>query len=184
MAETRVTLADLGARLRQHTAYLFDRNLVLVALPLESAHRDARQLAAGMGAEYLDFDKEFLDQLAADGWEDHVKMERRGTLSVGQDVAWQWLTQKVVRRINDARPLVIGNVNLAVRYGIDLGKALYDATERGLCVIAAGGRVQGNTLLVHGTMPQTGAGSSVYEVVPPAEESDPEPPHVIQERLL
>jgi hypothetical protein len=41
-------------------------------------------------------------------------------------------------------------------------------TARGLCVIATGGRLQGQTLLVHGMLPQIGAGSPVYEVVLPA----------------
>ena len=79
---------------------------------------------------------------------------------------------------------MIGNVNLAVRYEIDLAGALYDATERGLCVIAAGGRLQGQTLLVHGLLPQTGAGSLAYEVILPPPDGRLEPPRATQDRLL
>jgi hypothetical protein len=59
-------------------------------------------------------------------------------------------------------------VNLAVRYEVDLAKALYDAAERGLCIIAAGGRLQDQTLLIHGRLPQSGAGSPAYGLVSPA----------------
>ncbi len=183
MAESRVTLARLTDLLRERAAYLHERNLVLVALPLETAHRDARQLAEALNADYLDFDCELLAQMEADGWDDHVALDRRGTLSVGQMLARDWLAE-VAGRINRQRPLVIGNLNLAVRYEIDVAKALYDATERGLCVIAAGGRLQGQTLLIHGLLPQTGAGSPAYEVVPPPDGTPPKAPRTVQERLL
>lgn len=183
MDEHRVTLDQLTHLLRERAQAQHARNLVLVALPLESAHRDARQLAQALDAEYLDFDCELLAQMEADDWEDHVSLERRGTLSIGGMLARDWLAQ-VAERINPERPLVIGNINLAVRYEIDVATALYDATERGLCVIAAGGRVQGQTLLIHGRLPQTGAGSAAYEVVPPPDDTHPEPPHAVQDRLM
>jgi hypothetical protein len=90
----------------------------------------------------------------------------------------------VTERVNRERPLVIGNLNLAVRYEIDVAAALYDGTERGLCIIAAGGRLQGQTLLIHGRLPQTGAGSLAYEVVPPADDTTPAHPRTVQDRLL
>jgi hypothetical protein len=90
----------------------------------------------------------------------------------------------VAGRINGERPLVIGNPNLVVRYEIDVATTLYDATERGLCVIAAGGRLQGQTFLIHVRLPQTGAGSPDYEVVLPPDGTYPEPPRTVQERLL
>lgn len=183
MTESRVTLAQLTELLCERATYQHERNLVLVALPLETAHRDAPQLAQALNAEYLDFDCELLAQMKADDWDDHVALERRGTLSVGQMLARDWLAE-VAGRINGERPLVIGNVNLAVRYEIDVATALYDATERGLCVIAAGGRLQGQTLLIHGVLPQTGAGSPAYEVVPPAEDTPPASPRPLQDRLL
>jgi len=182
MAETRVTMPQLTELLRERAGYLHARNLILVALPLEAAGRDARELAQALAAEYVDFDAELLAQMEADDWDDHVAMERRGTLAVGQRLARQWLGT-VATRINRTRPLVIGNINLAVRYDVDVATALYDATEAGLCVLAAGGRLQGQTLLVHGTLPQTGAGSPAYEVVPPADRH-PEPPRVVQDRLI
>jgi len=183
MAENRLTLAQLSDLLRERATHHHARNLVLVALPLETAHRDAHQLADALGAEYLDFDCELLAQLEADDWDDHVALEQRGTLSVGQRLARDWLAE-VAGRINRERPLVIGNVNLAVSYEIDVAAALYDGTERGLCIIAAGGRLQGQTLLIHGRLPQTGAGSPAYEVVPPADDTAPTPPRTVQERLL
>ena len=182
MAETRVTMPQLTELLRERAGYLHARNLILVALPLETAGRDARELAQALGAEYVDFDAELLAQLEADDWDDKVAMERRGTLAVGQRLARQWLGM-VAARINRTRPLVIGNINLAVRYDVDVATVLYDATEAGLCVLGAGGRLQGQTLLVHGTLPQTGAGSPAYEVIPPADRH-PEPPHVVQDRLI
>jgi hypothetical protein len=183
MAENRVTLAQLTGLLRERAAQHHARNLVLVALPLETAHRDAHQLAEAIGAEYVDFDCELLAQMEADEWDDHVALQRRGTLSIGQSLARDWLAG-VTGRINRQRPLVIGNVNLAVRYEIDVATALYDATERGLCVIAAGGRLQSQTLLLHGRLPQTGAGSPAYEVVPPPDDTHPAAPDTRQERLL
>jgi hypothetical protein len=183
MAENWVTLEQLTDLLLDRSEVQHARNLVLVALPLESAHRDARQLARALGADYVDFDCELLARMEADDWEDHVSLERRGTLSIGGMLAREWLAE-VAGRLNSERPLVIGNTNLAVRYEIDVATTLYDATERGLCVIAAGGRVQGQTLLIHGRLPQTGAGSAAYEVVPPPEDTRPEPPRSVQDRLL
>ena len=183
MPENRMTLTELTDHLRNRATHLHARNLVLVALPLETAHRDARQLAHDLGAEYLDFDCELLAQMEADDWDDHVALEGRGTLSIGQMLARDWLAE-VAGRINRKRALVVGNVNLAVRFEIDVAKALYDATERGLCVIAAGGRLQGQTLLIHGLLPQTGAGSQAYEVVSQPDDASLSTPSSIQGRLL
>jgi hypothetical protein len=124
-----------------------------------------------------------LTQLEADDWDDHVALEQRGTLSIGQRLARDWLAE-VTKRVNRERPLVIGNLNLAVRYEIDVAAVLYDGTERGLCIIAAGGRLQGQTLLIHGRSPQTGAGSPAYEVVPPPDGAHPEAVRTVQDRLL
>jgi hypothetical protein len=183
MPEARVTLEQLTGLLRQRTAHQHARNLILVALPLETAHRDARQLAEALGAEHVDFDCELLDQMEDDGWNEHVDLERRGTLPIGQMLARDWLAD-VIGRINPERPLVIGNANLAVRYEIDVAKALYDATERGVCILAAGGRLQGQTLLIHGRLQQTGADSPAYEVVPPTGDQPQPPPRSVQDRLL
>ena len=183
MAERRVTLDQLAGMLRERVAYLHERNLVLVALPLETAHRDAPRLAQSLNAEYFDFDCKLLAQMETDDWDDHVALERRGTLSIGQMLARDWLAE-VAGRINRQRPLVIGNLNLAVRYEIDVATALYDATERGLCIITAGGRLQGQTLLIHGRLPQTGAGSAAYEVVVPPDGTQTETPQAVQDRLL
>ena len=182
MVETRVTLAHLVEVLRGRAAYRHTRNLVLVALPLASAHRDAPKLAQALDAEYLDFDCALLAQFEADDWDEHVALERRGTLAVGQMTARDWLAQ-IGGRINAERPLVIGNFNLAVRYALDVAQALYDATERGLCVIAAGGRLRGQTLFIHGTLPQTGADSQAYEIIA-ANSSAPATPPAVQDRLL
>lgn len=183
MAEQRVTLAQaielLAARARQHYA----RNLILLALPLASAHRLGRELAQALDAAYLDFDCELLAQLAADGWDEHVALAQRGATAVGRMVAEEWL-QQVAQRLDPARPLVIGNVNLAVRYEIDVAAALYDASERGLCILAAGGRLQGQTLLLHGRLPQTGAGSPAYELITASEPTQPSPTGAVQDRLL
>lgn len=185
MAENRVTLDQLVELLCQRVAApgRRERNLVLVALPLETAHRDAPRLAQALHADYLDFDCGLLAQMEADDWADHVALERRGTLAVGQMLARRWLAD-VAGRIPSERPLVIGNLNLAVRYEIDVAAALYDATERGLCIIAAGGRLQGQTLWIHGRLPQTGAGSPAYEVVPPPDPTPLPPPRPVQERLV
>ena len=183
MPEMRVTLEQLADLLRQRASHLHARNLVLVAMPLETAHRGAQRLAEALSADYLDFDCELLAQLEADDWDDHVELERRGTFSIGQRLAGNWLAD-VADRINDTRPLVMGNLNLAVLYEIDVARAVYDATERGLCIIAAGGRLQGQTLLIHGRLPQTGADSPAYEVVAPAGDEPQPPPRTVQDRLL
>ena len=87
MTESSVTFDQLVDLLRERAGHLNARNLVLVALPLETAHRDARELARTMAAEYVDFDCELLSQMEADGWDDHVALERRGTLTIGQRLA-------------------------------------------------------------------------------------------------
>ncbi len=184
MAEQRLTMDELIVLLRERARYRHERNLVLVALPLQTAHREAGSLAKALDAEYVDFDCELLAQMEADDWDDHVALERRGTLSVGKSLADDWLAKDVARRINDQRALVIGNANLAVRYEIDVAGALYDATERGLCIIATGGRVQGQALLIHGVFQQTGAGSPAYEVVAARGETSAGPPRTIQERFM
>jgi len=183
MAKRRVTLDQLTDLLCERVAHLHARNLVLVALPLETAHRDAPGLAQALNAEYLDFDCALLAQMEADDWDEHVALEQRGTLSIGQMLSRDWLTD-VAGQIDRQRPLVIGNLNLAVRYEIDVATLLYDATERGLCIIAAGGRLQGRTLLIHGRLPQTGAGSEAYEVVPPPDGRPRRSPRTVQDRLL
>lgn len=183
MSENRLTLTQLVEQLQQRANYQHERNLILVAFPLETAHRDARSLAQMIGADYLDFDCELLAEFEADDWDDHVQMERKNTLSIAQMVIRDWLT-KVAQRINRKRPLVVGNINLAVRYSIDVAQALYDATVQGLCIIAAGGRVQGQTLLIHGVLTQTGASSPAYEVVQPPDDTSPRHTQTIQERLL
>jgi hypothetical protein len=183
MAEPRVTLDQLTSLLRQRASYRHARNLVLVALPLETAHRDARHLAEAIGAAYLDFDCELLNQMEGDDWDEHVDLERRGTLAIGQMLARDWLAD-ATKRINRDRPLVIGNVNLAARYEIDVAKIIYDATERGLCILAAGGRLMGQTLLIHGRLPQTGADSPAYEVMSPMGDEPQPPPRTVQDRLL
>ena len=170
MAERRVTMEELIDLLRQRVGYQHERNLILVALPLEIAPQDACQLAQALDAEYVDFDCQLIQALAEDDWDDHVALERRGTLSIGQNLARDWLRDDVAGRIGRDRPLVVGNVNLAVRYDVDVAGALYDATERGLCVIAAGGRIQGQALLIHSIFRQTGASSPAYEVVPPPDD--------------
>ena len=183
MPETRVHMDELIRLLSERQTYLYARNLVLVALPIETGYRLAPQLARALNANYLDFDYEFLKQLEADDWEEHVVLEKKGTLAIGKSLAERWL-KKVSEHLNRQQPLVIGNINLAVRYQLDLAKALYDATERGLCIIAAGGRLQGQTLWLHGILPQTGAGSQAYELITAHAPEDLEPPKAIQDRLL
>lgn len=184
MAERRVTMDELIEILRQRAGYQHERNLILVALPLQTAPQDARRLAQALDAEYVDFDCQLIQALAADDWNDHVALERRGTLSIGQTLARDWLRQDVAQRISRQRPVVVGNVNLAVRYDVDVAGALYDATERGLCIIAAGGRIQGQALLIHGTFQQTGASSPAYEIVPPPDDGPPKPPRAVQDRFI
>jgi hypothetical protein len=183
MLENRLTLVQLVEQLRARAKYQHERNLILIAFPLETAHRDAKALAQALEADYVDFDCELLAEFEADDWDDHVQMERKGTLSIGQRLARNWLA-RIARRLNRKKPLVVGNINLAVRYNLDVAQALYDATANGLCIIAAGGRVQGQTLLIHGVLAQTGASSPAYEVVPPPDDTLPGQIQTIQERLM
>ena len=172
MPETQVSLSDLLRLLKERQTYLYARNLVLVALPIETAHRDAAHIAQMLHADYLDFDQELLGELDQDDWEEHVVLDKKGTLMIGKSLAERWLIQ-VGARLNRQHPLVIGNANLAVRYQIDAARALYDATQNGLCILAFAGRLQGQVLLLHGSLPQTGAGSQVYELITPPTPPDP-----------
>ena len=183
MDGNRVTLEELSDILRERAAYRYARNLVLVALPVATAHRQARELAEEIDAVYVDFDCELLTQMEKDGWQKHVNLARRGTIYPGRRLAEHWL-EEIAEGIAPGRPLVVGNTNLAVRYQIDVAAALYDASERGLRVLAAAGHLQGQTLLIHGVQAQTGAGSPAYEVVLPPEDVHPGTPHTIQDRLL
>lgn len=184
MAEHQITFAELVTLLRARNPRSFARNLVLVALPLATAHRESRRLAEALGANYIDFDCGFLAQLAQDDWAEQVMFEQRNMLSFGQRLGMTWLGE-LAQQLTPQQPLVIGNVNLAVRYQLDLAAALYDSTENGLLVIAAAGHIQGQTLLIHGRQPQTGANSPAYEVVSAAASpSATDSPDSVQARLL
>ena len=93
MTEYRVTLSQLTDLLQNRAKFQHERNLILVALPLKTAHQDARRLAADIGADYLDFDCELLAEFEADDWDDHVQMERKNTLRIGQILARDWLAE-------------------------------------------------------------------------------------------
>jgi hypothetical protein len=184
MAEHQITFAELVTLLRARNPRSFARNLVLVALPLATAHRESRRLAEVLGAKYIDFDCGFLAQLAIDDWAEHVMFERRKMFSFGQRLGTAWL-RELAQQLTPDLPLVIGNINLAVRYDIDLAAGLYDSTENGLLVIAAAGHIRGQTLFIHGRQPQTGANSPAYEVVSSAAGlSATDSPGSVQERLL
>lgn len=183
MTENRVTLNELAELLSRRDVQQYALNLILVAMPLATAHEDCQQLADALEAEYVDYDCGFLKKLESDGWEEHVQFEQRNMINFGQRVSSKWL-HEISQRLGPKKPVVIGNINLAVRYETDLAAALYDASKRGLCVIAAAGYLQGQTLYIHGRQPQTGANSPVYEVVPPSEDPPPMDPQVVQDQLL
>ena len=157
MANARLTQAELIAQLQARAKRRDRYNLILVALPLTTAHRDAEELARAIGAEYVDFDRELIARMEADDWDYHVEAERAGDLSEGRRLA-QALAADIAGRLDRFRPVVIGNCNLVVRYRVDLAAALLEASSRGLCVICAGGKVQDGALYVHGTFKIVGAG--------------------------
>lgn len=146
-------IAQLQARAKRTDRY----NLILVAMPLATAHRDAEELARTLNAEYVDFDQELIARMEADDWEYYVGAERVSDLSEGRRLA-QALIQDIANRLGRERPTVIGNCNLVVRYKVDLAAELLPASSRGLCVICAGGKVQDGALYVHGTFKFMGAG--------------------------
>lgn len=184
MPEMQVNLDELLRLLQERQTYLYARNLMLVALPIETAHQLAPKIAQALHADYLDFDQELLRELDQDDWDEHVALDKKGTLTIGKGLAERWLRQ-VVARLNKERPLVIGNANLAVRYQIDVARSVYDATQNGLCILAFAGRMQGQVLLLHGALPQTGAGSQAYELLMPSIPPDPpDIPKAVQERLF
>ena len=141
MAENRMGMAQLIDVLKARITHCHARNLIFVAMSMNKAHIQGKELAEALNVEYLDFDQEFLALLENDGWDDHVLMEQKGTLSFGRQLAEEWL-KDVGGKLNKSLPLVIGNVNLAVRYELDIAKVLYDFTEHGLCILAASGRVR------------------------------------------
>lgn len=184
MPEMQVNVDELIRLLQERQTYLYARNLVLIALPIEAAHLLAPKIALALKVDYLDFDQELLRELEQDDWDEHVALDKKGTLTIGRSLAERWL-RKVGARLNKERPLVIGNANLAVRYQVDVARSIYDATQNGLCILAFAGRMQGQVLLLHGTLPQTGAGSQAYELIIPS--NPPEPPDIpkaVQERLF
>ena len=158
MANTRLTQAELIAQLQARAKRRDRYNLILVAVPLATAHGDAERLAQALGATYVDFDRELIARMEADDWEYHVEAERAGDLSEGRRLA-QILAKDIGERLNRFHPVVVGNCNLVVRYQVDLAAALLDGSKRGLCVLCAGGRVQDGALYVHGTFKFVGAGT-------------------------
>jgi len=165
MANIRLTQTELIAQLQARAKRLDRYNLILVAMPLATAHRVAERLAQALGAGYVDFDRELIARMEADDWDYHVEAERAGDLSEGRRLA-QALAADIAGRLGRSRPAVIGNCSLVVRYQVDLAAALLDASSRGLCVVCAGGKVQDGALYVHGTFKWIGAGTvSALEVV-------------------
>jgi len=158
MANIRLTQTELIAQLQARAKRLDRYNLILVAMPLATAHRAAEKLAQALGAGYVDFDRELIARMEADDWDYHVEAERTGDLSEGRRLA-QAVTADIAGRLERSRPVVIGNCNLVVRYQVDLAAELLPASSRGLCVICAGGKVQDGALHVHGTFKFVGAGT-------------------------
>jgi len=156
MASSRLTQADMVAQLQARAKRTDRYNLILVAMPLATAHRDAEDLAQALDAEYVDFDRELITRMEADDWDYHVEAEREGDLSEGRRLA-QALIQHIANRLSRERPTVIGDCNLVVCYQVDLAAELLQASSRGLCVVCAGGKVQDSALYVHGTFKFVGA---------------------------
>lgn len=154
----------LVGQLRARTGRLEEYNLILVALPLATAHTDAPRLSEALRARYLDFDRALIDRLEADDWDDHVALARRGHLAPGRQLI-EGLLEETAATLTPEQPVVVGNPNLAAFYGVDLGAWLYPRTRAGHCLLAAPGRVRGGTLLLHGLHAQTGSGfTPVWEL--------------------
>lgn len=184
MPEIQVNLDELIRLLQERQTYLYARNLVLVALPIEVAHHLAPKIAQALKADYLDFDQELLSKLEQDDWDEHVALDKKSNLTIGKSLTERWLRQ-VGARLNKERPLVIGNANLAVHFQIDVARAIYDATQNGLCILAFAGHLQGQVLRLHDSLPQTGAGSQAYEVIIPSKPPElPDIPKAVQDRLF
>lgn len=164
MADVKITWEQLVQKLRASFERLGDYNLVLVALPLNSAHEDALRLKEVLAAHYVDFDRELIRRLEDDGWEDHVSLAKHGHLEPGRVLAEE-LLDDIAAALQPERPVVVGNPNLAAFYELDLGTLLYPRSKAGHCVLAAPGRVRGQTLLLQGLHPQTGSGfTPVWEL--------------------
>jgi hypothetical protein len=165
MVEAQVSWEQLIQNLQARISRLEDYNLILVALPLESAHKDAPKLSQAIGGHYIDFDRELIQRLEEDNWEDHILLAKRGNLEPGRSIVTVLLND-VIEQLNKISPIVIGNPNLAAFYEIDLAAYLYSRTRSGHCVLALPGRVKGETLLLHGLYPQTGSGfTPVLELI-------------------
>jgi len=158
MASTRLSQVDVIAQLRARAKRRDRYNLILVAMPLETAHRKAKEIARSLAARYVDFDRELIDRMEADDWEYYVEAEQAGDLSEGRRLA-QALVADIAGQLESSRPVVIGNCNLAVRYQVDLVAKLLPASSKGFCALCAGGRVQDGALYVHGTFKFLGAGT-------------------------
>jgi len=165
MANVKVNWETLLSNLHSRFARLEDFNLVMVALPLETAHEDAPKLADQLGAKFIDFDQKLLNKLEEDDWEEHVSLTKHGHLEPGRNLAEQ-MVNEALETLGSVGAIMIGNPNLAAYYGLDLGALLYGQTKEGHCVLAAPGRVSGGTLLLHGIHPQTGSGfMPIWELV-------------------
>ena len=164
MSDDEVDWKPLLQQLRARTSRLEEYNLVLVALPLATAHEDAPRLAQALQAHYVDFDRDLIQRLEADDWDDHVALAKHGHLAPGRDLVEQ-LLRDVETTLAPERTVVLGNPNLAAYYQVDVGSWLYPRSRAGHCILAAPGRVRGQTLLLQGLHPQTGSGfTPVWEL--------------------
>ncbi len=165
MANIKVDWETLISNIRSRLARLEGFNLIIVALPLETAHKDAPKLADELDAKYIDFDQQLIGKLEEDEWDEQVSLAKHGHLDPGRNVAIE-LIDKIAEDLISGTGIVIGNPNLAAYYKLDLGVLLYDQTQKGHCVLAAPGRVSSGSLLLHGIYSQTGSGfMPIWELV-------------------
>ena len=165
MAEIQVTWDELIYQLKARIKRIENYNLLFVALPLRSAHVNASKLCKQLEGEYIDFDRELIDRLEKDNWEEHINLVQHENMIPGRIIA-EKLVGDVVQELNPSRPIVLGNPNLAIFFNLDLGAFIYPHTRTGNCIFAAPGSVRGQTLLLHGLHPQTGAGfTPIWELV-------------------
>ncbi len=162
----------LRARLAGHTAGV---EITLVALPGGSACRLAPTLAQRAGAHYLHFDKELIQALDADGWERWVRItERRpanrvATTPIGFARVWQPLRDRIVDGVTPGQPLLVGEPNLAVAFGLDLVGELKRAMagRRGHLVLAGTATVdEGRVFRWNGVLEQSTIGAVVFQLAP------------------
>ena len=150
-------VSQVAEELRHRAGHLDTWNLVPIVVPPGDAHRVWRRIAHAAGASEMDFDAEAIALMEAQGWDRFLALERGSIYDPLRKLLAE-VAGSARSRVSSARPLVVGNVNLAVLCGGDaVLDSLYQASAGGVIGVCVGGSVSGGRVMLHHSAPVAGA---------------------------